>query len=372
MSKYKVATVVGTRPELIRLSRIISLLDDCFEHTLIHTGQNYDHELNQIFFDDLNIRQPDIFTESAASTPGETIGNIINDLSKIFDKSSYDAVLILGDTNSSLGAISAKRKKIPIFHMEAGNRSFDLRVPEEINRKIVDHIADINLPYTNISREHLLAEGIKPQSIIVTGSPMKEVLDHHRDKIDKSKVLKNLGLKKNNFFIVSSHREENVDNKKNLVNLVDLLNQLALDYNFPVLVSLHPRTKNRIERVKTSFNKNIIFHKPFAFSDYIKLQENAFCTLSDSGTITEESSILGFNAINLRESHERPEGFTEGAVMFSGLKYSNIRACLDLLAKDINKGNTVVEEYKASNVSTKIVKIIQSYISYVNHFTWHK
>ena len=372
MSKYRIATIVGTRPELIRLSRIIHRLDESFSHTLIHTGQNFDYELNQIFFEDLDIREPDIYTNSAGETVVETIANIIKDIDNIFERKSFDGVLILGDTNSSLSAISAKRRKIPIFHMEAGNRCFDMRVPEEINRKIVDHISDINLPYSQIARQYLINEGLKPDQIIVTGSPMMEVLNHYSDKINDSKILKDLKLQKDKYFVISSHREENVDSEEKLSKLVSLINDLYSDYKKDVIISLHPRTKKRIQSLNLSFSKQIKVLKPLSFTDYVRLQVDSYCTLSDSGTITEESSIMNFRSINIRDAHERPEGFEEGAVMFSGIDYERIQNCLSILDLQGKEGRKIVTDYNVPNVSDKIVKIIQSYIAYINEFTWRK
>src|SRR5450830_1271027 len=325
LSMLKVMTIVGTRPEIIRLSRVIEKLDKHCEHVLVHTGQNYDYELNQVFFDDLGIRKPDCFMDAAGETPAETIGKDIAATEKVIEQYAPEAILILGDTNSALGAIAAKRRKVPIFHMEAGNRSFDFRVPEEINRRIVDHTADINLPYSTIAREYLLREGIAPDRIIKTGSPMYEVLNHYRAGIASSDVLGRLGLEDGKFFVVSSHREENVDTPKNLSKLSGILNRIAEMYDEPVIVSTHPRTKKRIDAAGLTFHPNVRLLKPLGFNDYVKLQTCVRAVLSDSGTITEESSILNFPAINIREAHERPEGFEEAAVMMTGLEVERVQ-----------------------------------------------
>jgi UDP-N-acetylglucosamine 2-epimerase len=369
----KVMTIVGTRPEIIRLSRVIPELDEFCEHTLVHTGQNYDYELNQIFFDELEIRKPDIFLDAAATSAAETIGNVIIKIDKVFESHEPDAILILGDTNSALAAIAAKRRKIPIFHMEAGNRCFDYRVPEEINRKIVDHIADINLTYSQIAREYLLREGLPPDQVICTGSPMREVLEYYKPKIDKSNVLDQLKLEPHKYFIVSAHREENVDNEVNLKKLFEILNLLGREYKLPIIVSTHPRTKKRIEALNLKANEHVVFSKPFGFFDYIKLQTSAKVVLSDSGTITEESSILDFPAINIRESSERPEGFEEGAVMMVGLDTKTIMQSLKVLVgrvKTNQRNLPMVADYQPDNISKKIVPIIISFTSYINRNTW--
>ena len=371
----KVMTVVGTRPEIIRLSRIISILDKNTEHTLVHTGQNYDFELNGVFFEDLGIRKPDIFLESAGGTPSETIGNIIISIDKVYDEFSPDAVLILGDTNSSLSAIPAKRRKIPIFHMEAGNRCFDQRVPEEINRKIVDHISDINLTYSSIARNYLLDEGLPKDQIIKTGSPMKEVLEYHQNQIQDSNILSRLKLTKYKYFLFSAHREENVDSDQNLKKLINILNELAKEFKLPIIFSTHPRTKKRLDDMGFQLDPLINFLKPFGFFDYIKLQTEAKCVLSDSGTITEESSILNFPAINIREVHERPEGFEEGAVMLAGLDYNLIHQALNILDHQLRGSERllrIVDDYKTTNVSSKVLRIILSYTAFVNRRVWHK
>ncbi|WP_273802110.1 non-hydrolyzing UDP-N-acetylglucosamine 2-epimerase [Proteus vulgaris] len=375
MKKLKIVTIVGTRPEIIRLSRIINKLDNYCEHILVHTGQNYDYELNQIFFDDLEIRAPNIFLECAGSSAAETMAQVISKSDKVFAEIKPDAILILGDTNSALSAISAKRKKIPIFHMEAGNRCFDLRVPEEINRKIVDHISDVNLPYSDIAREYLLREGISPDFIVKTGSPMDEVLEFYKDKITSSNILKNLNLSAEKYFLVSMHREENVDSKENIRNFVDTLDSLAKKYNFPIIISTHPRTRKKIEELKLSFNPLVHLMKPLGFSDYVHLQTKAKVVLSDSGTITEESSILNFPAINIREAQERPEGFEEGAVMFTGMNTERILQAISILENQ-SRGNlrliNKVNDYIAPNVSEKVLRTIISYTDYVNRVIWKK
>lgn len=373
MQKLKVMTIVGTRPEIIRLSRTIAKLDEFCDHTLVHTGQNYDYELNQIFFDDLGIRAPDVFLECAGGSAAETMAQVISKSDKVFAEFKPEAILILGDTNSALAAISAKRKKIPIFHMEAGNRCFDLRVPEEINRKIVDHISDVNMPYSDIAREYLLNEGIKPDLIVKTGSPMDEVLAFYHDKIQVSDVLSRLSLTKHEYFLVSVHREENVDSDKNIHNYVQVLNELAEKYQHPIIVSTHPRTRKKIEVLNLSFHPLVNLLKPLGFSDYVRLQMDAKVVLSDSGTITEESSILNFPAVNIREAQERPEGFEEGAVMFTGMSVVRILQAIEILEKQprgamrlINK----VQDYVAPNVSDKVLRIILSYTDYIQRVVW--
>lgn len=371
----KIATVVGTRPEIIRLSRVIAALDRNTDHVLIHTGQNYDYELNGIFFEDLEIRKPDYFLEAAGKSAAETIGNVIAKSDEAFGKVQPDAMLVLGDTNSCLAAIAAKRRKIPVFHMEAGNRCFDERVPEEINRKIVDHISDINMPYSDISREYLLREGIAPDRIIKTGSPMYEILTHYRPKIDRSDVLQRLGLTKDGYFVVSSHREENIDSPRQFRNLVEVLNLLASKYELPVIVSVHPRTRKRIDSEGITFPEKVRLMKPMGFSDYVHLMIAGRVTLSDSGTITEESSILNFRALNIREAHERPEGMEEGAVMMVGLDPKRILAAmrvLDTQPVGPNRTLRMVADYDAANVSEKVVRIILSYTDYVNTVVWKK
>ncbi|EES6290919.1 UDP-N-acetylglucosamine 2-epimerase (non-hydrolyzing) [Escherichia coli] len=373
--KLKVITFVGTRPEIIRLSRIIALLDKYCDHILVHTGQNYDYELNEVFFSDLGIRKPDYFLNAAGKNAAETIGQIIIKSDSILEQVNPQALLILGDTNSALVAISAKRRKIPIFHMEAGNRCFDFRVPEEINRKLVDHISDINLTYSHIARDYLLREGIPADQVIKTGSPMREVLNYYRSDIQKSVVLETLKLSNNNYFVVSSHREENVDSPERLRQLLEILNELAERYNLPVIVSTHPRTRKRFEDLSFNVHPNISFMKPFGFIDYITLQLHARAVLSDSGTITEESSILNFPALNLREVHERPEGFEEASVMFVGLNKERVLQALDILNEQPRYESrllNLVEDYKPDNVSEKVLRIIMSYTDFVNNKVWKK
>jgi UDP-N-acetylglucosamine 2-epimerase (non-hydrolysing) len=371
----KVATIMGTRPEIIRLSRVIAALDRYTEHVLIHTGQNYDYELNQVFFSDLEIRQPDFFLEVAGQTAAETIGLVISKSSDVLAKVKPDAVLILGDTNSCLAALAAKRLKIPVFHMEAGNRCFDERVPEEINRKIVDHISDINLPYSDISREYLLREGIPPDRIIKTGSPMYEVLHYYRRKIDASDALARLGLTEGGYFMVSAHREENIESPTQLRQLVDVLESVASEYGLPLIVSIHPRTRKRFDAEGVRFSENIRLTKAMGLSDYVHLMMKAKATLSDSGTITEESSILNFRALNIREAHERPEGMEEGAVIMTGLNPRHVLDSLKVL-EDQPTGQQralgLVSDYGISNVSQKIVRIILSYTDYVRRVVWRE
>ncbi|AOL94041.1 UDP-N-acetylglucosamine 2-epimerase (non-hydrolysing) [Porphyrobacter sp. LM 6] len=377
MKQMRVMTIVGTRPEIIRLSRVINQLDRHCQHILVHTGQSYDYELNQVFFDDLGIRKPDYFLDSAkgSSSAANTIGNVISSVDQVLLGENPEAVLILGDTNSSLAAIPAKRRKIPVFHMEAGNRSFDLRVPEEINRRIVDHTADINLTYSTIAREYLLREGLPPDQVIKTGSPMFEVLHHYMPQITMSTILNRLDLEIEKYFVVSAHREENIESDKNFHKLVSVLNTVAEDYEIPVVVSTHPRTQKRINESGVLFHKQVRMLKPLGFHDYIHLQQNARVTLSDSGTITEESSILNFPALNLREAHERPEGFEEAAVMMVGLEVDRVRQALSVLA-DQPRGPTrslrLVEDYSMPNVSEKVLRIILSYTDYVNRVVWKK
>jgi len=371
----KVATIVGTRPEIIRLSRVMSALDRFVEHVLVHTGQNYDYELNQIFFDDLEIRNPDHFLGAAGATAAETIGLVIARVDAILRQIQPDAVLILGDTNSCLAAIPAKRQKVPVFHMEAGNRCFDQRVPEEINRKIVDHIADINLPYSDISREYLLREGLPPDRVIKTGSPMYEVLHHYLPKIERSDVLPRLGLEESRYFVVSCHREENIDFPDQFAKLVRVLDGLAETYSLPVIVSTHPRTRKKLESEGVRAHALVWFLKPLGLCDYVHLEMRARATLSDSGTIAEESSILNFPALNIRNAHERPEGMEEGAVMMSGLEWDRIREGLTILesqARGEERALRIVRDYEVPSVSEKVVRIIVSYTNYVNRFVWHK
>jgi len=368
-------TIVGTRPEIIRLSRVLAKLDEHTDHVLVHTGQNYDYELNQIFFDDLDIRKPDHFLEAAGGSAAETVGLIIARADAVLQKELPDALLILGDTNSCLAAYPAKRLKIPVFHMEAGNRCFDQRVPEEINRRLVDHTADINLTYSDIAREYLLAEGLPADRIIKTGSPMLEVLSHYREKIDASTVLERLGLDDSEFFVVSAHREENIESDTNFLRLVSMLNTIAEVYDKPVIVSTHPRTRKRIDGSGVAFNERVQLLKPLGFTDYVHLQMHAKAVLSDSGTITEESSILNFPALNIREAHERPEGMEEASVMMVGLDVERVMqalAILDTQPRDEKRGLRQVADYSMPNVSDKVVRLILSYTDYVNRVVWKK
>ena len=375
MKRLKVATVIGTRPEIIRLSRVIARLDECCEHVLIHTGQNYDFELNEVFFRDLNIRRPDHFLNSAGASASKTIANVIASADRVFEQESPDAMLVLGDTNSCLAVLPAKRRRIPTFHMEAGNRCFDQRVPEEINRRIVDHTADVNLTYSAIAREYLLREGISPDLVIKTGSPMFEVLTHYRDQIDSADPLQRLGLHKDKFFLVSAHREENIDSPRTFGKLVEVLNSLASEGEMPVIVSTHPRTQKRISGSGATFDERIRFLKPLGFHDYIALQMAARAVLSDSGTISEESSILNFRALNIREAHERPEGMEEAAVMMVGLSVDRVRQALAILASQ-QRGSArsirIVSDYSVPNVSEKVVRIILSYTDYVRRVVWRE
>lgn len=373
MKKLKVVTVVGTRPEIIRLSRVISALDQHCEHILVHTGQNYDYELNEIFFQDLGIRKPDHFLSAAGASGAETIGNVIIAVDKVLAEVQPEALLVLGDTNSCMAVISAKRRKIPTFHMEAGNRCFDMRVPEEINRRIVDHTADINLTYSTIARDYLLREGLPPDMIIKTGSPMFEVLNYYRDGIEASDILSKLGLKQHQFFVVSAHREENIDSGANFLKLVDVLNTVASTYNLPVIVSTHPRTQKRVDAMGTTFHPNVQLLKPLGFKDYNKLQLAAKAVLSDSGTINEESSILNFPALNIREAHERPEGMEEAAVMMVGLEADRVLQGLHILesqGRDDQRTLRLVADYSKPNVAMKVVHIIHSYTDYVMRTVW--
>lgn len=377
MKKMRVMTIVGTRPEIIRLSRVIAQLDRYCDHLLVHTGQSYDYELNQVFFDDLGIRKPDYFLNSAegSTSAANTIGNVISSVDQVLSVETPEAVLILGDTNSSLAAIPAKRRKIPVFHMEAGNRSFDLRVPEEINRRIVDHTADINLTYSTIAREYLLREGLPPDQVIKTGSPMFEVLHHYLPQIEASTVLRRLELEQRKYFVVSAHREENIDSEKNFSKLIAVLNAVAEDHDIPVVVSTHPRTQKRVNATRVSFHSQVRLLKPLGFHDYVHLQQYAKATLSDSGTITEESSILNFPALNLREAHERPEGVEEGSVMMVGVEVDRVRQALAVLADQpcgAERGLRLVEDYSMPNVSDKVLRIILSYTDYVNRVVWKK
>lgn len=375
MKRMKVATVVGTRPEIIRLSRVMAKLDQYCEHILIHTGQNYDYELNQIFFDDLGIRKPDYFLSAAGASGAETIGKVIIAVDGVLADEQPDAMLVLGDTNSCMAVIPAKRRKIPTFHMEAGNRCFDMRVPEEINRRIVDHTADINLTYSTIARDYLLREGLPPDMVIKTGSPMFEVLNHYWQGINASEILGSLELETGKFFLVSAHREENVDSDKNFLKLVSSLNLVADQYGLPVIVSTHPRTQKRVDAMGVSFNPLVRLLKPLGFMDYNKLQITAKAVLSDSGTINEESSILNFPALNLREAHERPEGMEEAAVMMVGLGGDRIMQALRIL-DDQSRGDCrdfrLVADYSVTNVADKVVRIIHSYTDYVNRVVWKR
>lgn len=368
MGKIKVMTVVGTRPEIIRLSRVIAKLESTTDHLLVHTGQNYAFELSEIFFKELELKQPDYYLGAAGRTAAETIGQIIQRIDPILEKERPEALLVLGDTNSCLSVIPAKKRHIPIFHMEAGNRCFDERVPEEINRKIVDHVADINMPYSSIAREYLIREGIPPDRIIKTGSPMREVLDYYAPKIEASEVLEKLNLEPFDYYLVSSHREENVDSEKNLRKLVEILEGMSKEFGKRVIVSTHPRTRNRLEKLGMTSITGVEFMPPFGYFDYVKLQKNAIAVLSDSGTITEESSILNFPALNIREAHERPEGMEEAAVMMVGLEKERVFQALEILKKqERGKKRTLKEvpDYLANNVSEKVVRIIISYVDYV-------
>lgn len=375
MNKLKIVTVVGTRPEIIRLSSTIAKLDQYCDHILVHTGQNYDYELNQIFFDDLAIRKPDYFLNAAGETGAETIGNVIISVDKVLTEVKPDAVLVLGDTNSCMALLPAKRQKIPTFHMEAGNRCFDQRVPEEINRRIVDHMADINLTYSSIARDYLLKEGLPADMIIKTGSPMFEVLNKHQEGIQASDVLERLDLAETHFFLVSAHREENVDSDTNFLNLVKTLNTIAETYQLPVIISTHPRTQKRIDALGVSFSALVILLKPLGFKDYNKLQISAKAVLSDSGTINEESSIMNFPALNIREAHERPEGMEEASVMMVGLGVERVMQALSILEKQPRGEQRLlrqVADYSMPNVSDKVVRIIHSYTDYVNKVVWKK
>ena len=369
-------TIVGTRPELIKLSRVISELDKFTDHILVHTGQNYDYELNEVFFKDLGLKKPDHFLDAVGDTVAETIGNIIIKIDEVLVTEKPDAILLYGDTNSCLSVISVKRRKIPIFHMEAGNRCFDQRVPEEINRKIVDHTSDINMTLTEHARRYLIAEGVRPETIIKTGSSMLEVLNHHKNDIDKSSILLQLNLQLNDYFLVSTHREENIDSDKNFDELVESLNAIAKKYQKRIIVSTHPRTKKRLEIVENNFfNKHIEFMKPLGFFDYIALQMNAICVISDSGTITEESSLLGFPAVTIRQAHERPEGMDEGVLIMCGLATNNVLDAIDVVIaqhSDKKSNFKVISDYNVDNVSKKVLRIILSYTEYINRTVWFK
>jgi UDP-N-acetylglucosamine 2-epimerase (non-hydrolysing) len=374
MKKLKLMTIIGTRPEIIRLSEIIKKCDIYFDHVLVHTGQNYDYTLNQIFFENLGLRKPDYYLESVSKTLGETMGNIIAKSYDLMEEVKPDALLILGDTNSALSAISAKRLKIPIFHMEAGNRCFDENLPEEINRKIVDHISDVNLPYTEHARRYLLAEGIRKEYTYVTGSPMLEVISKHIDQIQKSKVLEELGLEANKYMLVSAHREENIDNEDTFISLMTAINEIAETYKMPVIYSTHPRSRKFIDQRNFVFNPLVKSLKPFGFFDYNKLQLNAYCVLSDSGTLPEEATILGFPSVSLRTSTERPEAFDKGGVILAGIKKDDILQAVQLSKSMWENGDRGIKvpDYSDTNVSTKIVSIIQGYTKIVNMFTWRK
>jgi UDP-N-acetylglucosamine 2-epimerase (non-hydrolysing) len=375
--RMTVLTIVGTRPEIIKLSRVIAELDEHTRHVLVHTGQNYDYELNEVFFEDLSIRPPDHFLEAAGETAAETIGQVISRADQVLAKTKPDAVLVLGDTNSCLAVIAAKRRKIPVFHMEAGNRCFDMRVPEEINRKIVDHTSDVNLVYTEHARRHLLAEGLKPETIFKTGSPMREVLLHHRKGIESSPVLDDLALRERGFFLVSAHREETVDEERQLRRLLDALQAIIETYDMPVIFSTHPRTQKRLEALHNgpSLDDRIRFLKPLGFLDYVKLETRAACVVSDSGTITEEASILGFPAVTTREAHERPEGMDEGTIIMCGLGRERILQAIEIVMAHAQGGQErfrVVSDYEPENVSLKVLRIIASYFDYVNRTTWYR
>tara|TARA_B100000212_G_scaffold342100_1_gene327607 strand:+ start:28630 stop:29766 length:1137 start_codon:yes stop_codon:yes gene_type:complete len=375
MNSLKVLTILGTRPEIIKLSRVISEMDKCFDHKIIHTGQNYDYELNEIMFSQLDLRKPDIFLNSAGDSSAETIGNVIIKTDQMLIKEKPDAILILGDTNSCMSSIAAKRRKVPIFHMEAGNRCFDQRVPEEVLRKIIDHTADINLPYSEIAKNYLINEGLQPDRIIKTGSPMKEVLDFYKNKINSSTILERIGLESYKYFVVSVHREENVDSEEKLIKIVDIIRLISNIYKLPIIVSTHPRTRKNLEKINIDLTSNrlISFMKPFGFLDYVKLQINSFCVISDSGTISEESSILNFPALNLREAHERPEASEETSLIMVGLNKDKLLGYLEIL-KDQKRGEyrdfNLVSDYDVNNVSKKIVRIIASYTDYIRRVVW--
>ena len=372
----KVMTIVGTRPEIIKLSRVMAELEKFTEHVLVHSGQNYDYELNEVFFNEMGIKKPDYFLNAAAETPAETIANVISKSDELLAEVKPDAVLLYGDTNSCLAVISAKRRKVPVFHMEAGNRCFDQRVPEEINRKIIDQLSDINMTLTEHARRYLISEGLRPETVIKTGSSMREVLDFHANDIKNSNVLERLKLNAKEFFIVSAHREENVDSEQNFNDFLDSLNSIAETYGKRVIVSTHPRTKKKLESMPAkAFNSLVEFMKPLGFFDYIALQNNAYCAISDSGTITEESAILGFPAITIRQAHERPEGMDEGTLIMSGLKSADILSAIHIVTTQWAENTNVVhmvEDYKTDNVSKKVVRIIVSYIDYINRTVWKK
>ena len=372
----KVMTIVGTRPELIKMSRVIAEFDLHTKHILVHTGQNYDYELNQLFFDDLGIRKPDYFLEAVGENAAQTIARVIEKADAVMEKELPDAIMLYGDTNSCLAVIAAKRRKIPVFHMEAGNRCFDQRVPEELNRKVLDHLSDINLVLTEHARRYLIAEGIRPETIIKTGSHMREVLDHYMPKIQQSDVLERMGLEANKFFIVSAHREENIDSPENMLNMVETLNALAETYKYPVIVSTHPRTKKRLDTMELgNLNPLIQFLKPFGFCDYVKLQMEALCVVSDSGTITEEASLLNLPAITIRNAHERPEGMDVGTLIMSGLKKEHVLDAVRVIIAQHDKTRRVmqpVEDYEAGAVSKQMLRVVLSYVDYVNRTVWSK
>lgn len=372
----KIMTIVGTRPEIIKLSRVMSELEKYHKSVLVHTGQNYDYELNEIFFKEMGVRKPNYFLNAVGKTLAGTIGNIISKADEIMEKEQPDAILLYGDTNSCLSVIAAKRRKIPIFHMEAGNRCFDQRVPEELNRKIVDHLSDINMTLTEHARRYLIAEGIRPETIIKTGSPIKEILDFYMPSILKSTVLENLELTVGKYFVLSAHREENIDSKQNFNDLLDALNKVARTFNSKIIVSTHPRTRKKLESLnRRNFDKKIFFLKPLGFYDYIKLQMNATCVISDSGTITEESSILNFPAVTIRQAHERPEGMDEGTLIMCGLKASDIINAIKTVScqhSKVDRQFKIISDYNVDNFSKKIVRIIMSYTDYINRTVWHK
>ena len=372
----KVMTIVGTRPEIIKLSRVMAQLEEHQEHVLVHTGQNYDYELNEIFFEDLGVRKPDYFLDVAGKSVAHTIGSVIAKTDDVMEQEQPDAVLLYGDTNSCLAVLSAKRRKIPVFHFEAGNRCFDQRVPEELNRKVLDHLSDINMPLTEHARRYLISEGVKPETIIKTGSPMKEILMHHKESIDSSKIHENLALTKNEYFIVSAHREENVDSEQNFNDLLDSLNAIANKYGFPVIVATHPRTLKKLQELgREDIDERVQFLKPMGFFDYVKMQLDAKCVISDSGTITEESSLLNFPAITIRQAHERPEGMDEGTLIMTGLTSELILNAIDVVtthASDDERVFRVVPDYDIDNFSKKVLRIILSYVPYINRTVWHK
>ena len=367
----RVMTIVGTRPEIIKLACVIKELDKYTDHILVHTGQNYDYELNQVFFEDLDLREPDVYMNAAGENAAETIANVIAKSDKLFKEYKPDAVLLYGDTNSCLAVISAKRNKIPVFHMEAGNRCFDERVPEELNRKVLDHSSDINMTLTEHARRYLIAEGIRPETIIKTGSSMQEVFNMNKEKIAQSDVLERLGLKEKEYFVLSAHREENVDNEKNFINLLNSINKVAEVYKIPIVFSAHPRTRKKIETMNFKFNDLVKYMKPLGFNDYNKLQQNAFCVISDSGTITEESSLLGFPAITIRQAHERPEGMDEGTLIMSGVEEQGILDAIKVVTDQNVKMNPVAD-YQAPHLASKVVRIILSYTDYINRTVWKR